>query len=817
MLPFNASDFARIMEQLNLTPADIDKALSQPNGFEGLLGRMWSVPNGPTSDATDSDTMDTMLTILDDAKKKHEREKGMAPFPYDPPSRMSLIGAFARERASHTDNERSGAYTTRSSTVGLEPHVSRSQTANLRPIRLSQMMVRKTHAGSLLICRIVTPPKRTVAVQFGAEDSAGDVVMISLYNYPGTIGAKIDALDALFPLGTVLAIKEPTLKTSAAEGSVPHVRVDCPSDVIRLTSEDPLSSRTTWRTGERVPLAPEPPRTEDGWKALGNKYFQSGWFTSAAIAYSTGLRRTPFSQVLRLNRAMTYLKLGHAGAALSDCSHALGQQELPSSLRVKALYRKAQALYGLGRWAEAETAFEATASEFPSEAASCEPWVERCRKRRQENETGSYNWLEMYAASLSKARRLDVADYKGDIEVVAFPTRGGGRGVIVTEDVTAGQLLLVSKAFVSAFPDDCNPPETLLIQNLITMTGQYGCGASLGTKVAERIAGDPGCARLVYDLYAGPSLPPPPTTYVLERSPAGAIENFLEFETPVDISRIEGVLSFNVFEPAGLPLPSEKESDHPSALFLLPSLFNHSCNPNVGWVCFGDTMVIRAMRDIPKGSEVFIGYRSGDESFIDREEKLRHYFDKCTCDMCALDRADGKAACKKRNALEGKISSWDTVAKARQGIQNLQQTYKKKRSHQDSTMTRAFLHLARVQKKEGDVMGFFHSAMAVLQQAGFVITDKSVKGSIRADPHLLIDELPIRKTVPPMMGAMGDVYIEICIAISNGFREHYRDDIRSHRWASAAVWLHDIRYGGGIDLFEAHLLDPKLREQRPRY
>ncbi|KAG8910818.1 hypothetical protein FRC00_007486 [Tulasnella sp. 408] len=566
-------------------------------------------------------------------------------------------------------------------------------------------------------------------------------------------------------------------------------------------------------------MAPEPPRTEDGWKALGNKYFQSKWFTSAAIAYSTGLKQTPSSQVLRLNRAMTYLKLGHAGAALSDCNHALGQKDLPSSLRLKALYRKAQALYGLGHWKEAEMAFETTSSEFPSETGTCRPWVEKSRKRRQESETGSYNWVEMYTASLSKARRLDVADYKGDIEVVALPTRGGGRGVVVTEDVIAGQLLLVSKAFVSAFPDDYDPPEILIIQNLITMNGQCGCGASLGTKVAERIAGDPGCARLVYDLYAGPSLSPPPATYVLERAPASGVENFLDFGTPVDIARIEGVLSFNAFSPAGLPRPleSEKESDSPSALFLLPSLFNHSCNPNAAWACFGDVMAIRAMRDIPKGSEVFISYRAGDGSFLKREETLRHYFDKCTCDLCTLDRADGEAAYKKRKTLEDKLSSWDTSAKARRGIQNLEQTYKKKRSYHDSTMTSAYFHLAQVQKKEGDVMGFVHSAMAALQQAGLAIIDKSVKGSIPADPRLVMDDLPIRKIVPPMMGIMGSTYIQICIALSNAFGERFGDGRRSHRWAGAAVWLHDIRYGGGIDLFNAHLLDPELRGRIPLY
>ncbi|KAG8995510.1 hypothetical protein FRB90_000169 [Tulasnella sp. 427] len=783
MLPLNPDDFARAMQQLNLGPAEIGKVLGQPNGIEGLLGKIMSMPRGAQPDF---DSVDDMIAIMEKTKENHEREKGLPPFPYQSPPRFSLISAFAQERAKHIDAEKSaGFFATRSSTVGLEPHVSKRSLDQLRPIQLSQMMVRQTHVESLLICRIVTPAKRTVAVQFGAEDSAGDVVMVSLYNYPGTIGAKVDSLDSLFPIGTVLAIKEPTLKTSAAGNSVPH-----------------------WRTGARASLAPEPPSTEEGWKTLGNKYFQGGHFTSAALAYSTGLAQVPSSQVLRLNRAMTYLKLSHAGAALSDCEKTLAQTTLPAALRMKALHRKAQALYGLGRWGEAGTAFEAVGSEFPSEATSSRQWIEKCHKRRQENETGNYNWVEMYNTSLSNPR-LDVADYKGDIEVVAISSRGGGRGVVTTADVVAGQLLVVSKAFVSAFPEDCDPPEILLIQNLIKMVAQHGCGALLGTKVAERIAGDPSCAQLVYDLYAGPSFPSPPSSYVMDRAPSNGIERYLNFDVPVDISRIEGVLSFNAFRPSGLPLPSKKESDHPDALFLLPSLFNHSCDPNAAWVCIGDIMVVRATRDISKGSEVLISYRPGESSFIKRQEKLKHYFGKCTCGLCALDRADGESLCKKRDDLEAKISTWDTVSEARQGIQNLEQTYKKKRKHHDPTMTHAQFHLARVQLQDGDVTGFFRTAMSALEQAGLKIIDKSIKGPLRNDHDS--EELPIKAVVPPMMGVMAETYIQICISISNAFGERSQDFRRGQRWAATAMWLHDLRYGGGTELFHAHLLDPKLQ------
>ncbi|KAG8990511.1 hypothetical protein FRB90_001734 [Tulasnella sp. 427] len=187
----------------------------------------------------------------------------------------------------------------------------------------------------------------------------------------------------------------------------------------------PLLSKIKWHTGERVLSAPEPPSMEEGWKAFGNRYFQGRYFKSAAVAYSTGLAQTPYSHTLRLNRALTYLRLGYSGAALSYCNNALAQTTLPSGLRAKALHRKAQALYGLGRWDEAEIAFAAVEKELPSEVATYQQWIKKCHKRRQESEAGTYDWSEMYIASQSSPR-LDVADYRGDIEVTPLDPLGEG-------------------------------------------------------------------------------------------------------------------------------------------------------------------------------------------------------------------------------------------------------------------------------------------------------------------------------------------------------------------------------------------------------
>ncbi|KAG8958058.1 hypothetical protein FRC05_009433, partial [Tulasnella sp. 425] len=207
------------------------------------------------------------------------------------------------------------------------------------------------------------------------EDVNGDVCTMTVYNYPGTVGARSQLVEALFPVGSILAIREPTLRSAAGKGD-PLLRVDCPSDIIWLEPDDERLVGVNWKTGGHVANSPSLPRTEEEWKKQGNDHHQKGYYIPAAVSYSRGLQRFPASSVLRLNRAMTYLQLEHYGAALSDCETAQEGEDFPESLRPKALFRAAKALYGLTRWDEAERSFADMADRYPSEAAACNPWIQ---------------------------------------------------------------------------------------------------------------------------------------------------------------------------------------------------------------------------------------------------------------------------------------------------------------------------------------------------------------------------------------------------------------------------------------------------------
>ncbi|KAB0792976.1 hypothetical protein PPYR_12596 [Photinus pyralis] len=67
------------------------------------------------------------------------------------------------------------------------------------------------------------------------------------------------------------------------------------------------------------------------------------------------------------------------------------------------------------------------------------------------------------------------------------------------------------------------------------------------------------------------------------------------------------------------------------------SLLNHSCNPNVIRYCYGSSIVLRALRPIAKGEQLFDNY-GYHYAVMQREERRRRltnqYFFHCECETC---------------------------------------------------------------------------------------------------------------------------------------------------------------------------------------
>ena len=85
----------------------------------------------------------------------------------------------------------------------------------------------------------------------------------------------------------------------------------------------------------------------------------------------------------------------------------------------------------------------------------------------------------------------------------------------------------------------------------------------------------------------------------------------------------------------------EDMAAHAVGLFLVGSMFNHSCNPNTAYVANVDRAAPRlaftAARAVSKGTELCIAYH-GPHPHLRQILKNQYGFD-CKCERCALGRA----------------------------------------------------------------------------------------------------------------------------------------------------------------------------------
>jgi hypothetical protein len=285
---------------------------------------------------------------------------------------------------------------------------------------------------------------RRVAIELSIEDPNGDVVLLTLYNFPGLFLANHKVLEAHFPVGTVLAIREPWMKfPSASSHQHSIIRVDSPSDILILEPSNPIIQDTRWKTAPTIYRHRF--TTAEEWKVQGNKYFEGGLFVPAALAWSRGLYLNPSLLALRLNRSQACIKLEWFSAALADAVHILCAGGSVASNTTKALYRAASAEYGLERYGDALARLEM----LDKNDNAISMLKSRCHQRIRETRTGDYAWITMFRAGQLKVPHLDVAQFVNPaVDVAVIPTRGGGRGIRSTHDIKTGELLVSCRIII---------------------------------------------------------------------------------------------------------------------------------------------------------------------------------------------------------------------------------------------------------------------------------------------------------------------------------------------------------------------------------
>lgn len=224
-----------------------------------------------------------------------------------------------------------------------------------------------------------------------------------------------------------------------------------------------------------------------------------------------------------------------------------------------------------------------------------------------------------------------------------------------------------------AYREDHKPEDCVGTHDFGVKKWAIGWYYSAIQHLVAKVYSSPKPASEVFDLYAGPdyaNTPPPPFA---ENVLDDIHEKPLVFPMDLDIGRFENIIMHNSLQTAGRDDRYDVHPDAATALFLVPSYFNHSCLPNAGRFCIGDVMIIRTIIDIPKGEEIAIAYGSVPH-YDRRQEILMKHFKRCDCELCKADRADTSIRRSKRDKLiEESENGKPTVSQARNLVEEGQE------------------------------------------------------------------------------------------------------------------------------------------------
>lgn len=127
----------------------------------------------------------------------------------------------------------------------------------------------------------------------------------------------------------------------------------------------------------------------------------------------------------------------------------------------------------------------------------------------------------------------------------------------------------------------------------------------------------------------------------------------LQIQDPILLERLLQVWILNCFEHSESPLGY--------STYFMSSFMSHSCYPNAVWHYEEDSFVLRARRDIEKGTEICLSYLSEDALLEPVPQRRKHLQDSkhfwCGCERCSVERDTSRGfrcpKCKKGPVFSG--------------------------------------------------------------------------------------------------------------------------------------------------------------------
>lgn len=553
--------------------------------------------------------------------------------------------------------------------------------AGLVPINLRELTLETHHRGRVLIVKSFCEPVKAAYIMSAVEDELGDVDRLAVHNLLPTAEAN-----TVLPQGAIVAIKEPYYKFVTTQG-VTMVYVDHPTDLVLLKPGNGIIPRGL----DTRPM--EMSRSALRLKEEGNAKFVNRNFQAAAEIYSDALGACGLSESddalrrdLHRNRAAANLRLGRYDPVIKDALDSMvpaeDKSEAAKGANIKALHRAGKAAYAIQDFAQAKQHF-GLALELDGSHKESRDEFSRTMKRISEQENGDYDFSMMSKSVTMQHYLLDHASFLRRVKVASTESRG--RGLFTTAALKPGEVVFVEKAFQFSHANGKSSDLPVLL-NLNTGRISSGTLSQRFYNLVNKVLWNPTFANQYNELFDGGKF-------------GGETEcKVVDGKVAVDIFRVQAIAELNGFEcPRAKAIEKrevEAKDQESSGIWLQASYMNHSCLPNVHGVYMGDMMIVRAVRDIPAGGEIFTRYADPSLPFAQRQKQLKDkYRFECDCDLCRAEAKVPKAIVEKRARIRKEIGSflaennfanWSPLAKspvkkarAKKLLKEIQGTYPK--------------------------------------------------------------------------------------------------------------------------------------------
>jgi hypothetical protein len=215
------------------------------------------------------------------------------------------------------------------------------------------------------------------------------------------------------------------------------------------------------------------------------------------------------------------------------------------------------------------------------------------------------------------------------------------------------------------------------------------------------------------------------------------------------------------------------------------SYINHSCIPNAGASFIGDVMVVRAMQDLPPGTEITLAYSTPMTSYATRQKRLAIWEFMCSCPLCKMETTMSETVFAERNTIwEGLLRRFPPgksvdMMQADKMLDALTNTYRV-----PATIIPRFrlcdslLHVMLIHWTFDEKSKMVDAALRTLESIGFVLTGG---GAPRGDDQSLVVErwgLVVADPVLPAWLVLARAYRDVAPDLERQALEYARISYR---------------------------------------